>query len=67
MGYTDTDALQIAAIGEEVTGIINANRALGRALNITGTPTFVVADEFVRGYMPLAQMQELIAEKRADM
>lgn len=63
----DTEAMIATARGEKVSGIIRANRILGQALEITGTPTFIIMDEFVRGYMPLPQLQELVAGKRAEM
>ncbi|MEM8570408.1 MAG: DsbA family protein [Pseudomonadota bacterium] len=49
---------------QEVTDRIAANRALAERMSISGTPTFVFQDEMVRGYMPLEQMQAMIADKR---
>lgn len=63
----DEQAAAAAANGAAVTEIITANRALGRALNISGTPTFIIENEFVRGYLPLEQMLEKVGEKRAEM
>lgn len=48
----------------EVNQIINDNRLLGQALQITGTPTFVVQDQMLRGYVPQAQMAQIIARVR---
>lgn len=50
----------------EVNEIIAENRALGQRLNISGTPTFVMDDMVLRGYMPLAQMQDITAQLRAE-
>ncbi len=47
-----------------VTQVIQSNRILGQRLQISGTPTFVVADQMLRGYLPLASMQALIDETR---
>jgi len=49
----------------EVTEVIEANRRLGVQMQITGTPTFVVQDRMLRGYAPLATMQDLVAAARA--
>lgn len=62
--------LDMAAISErmdssEVTEVIASNHALAQRLNIQGTPTFVLEDTMLRGYVPLANMQELVAEVRA--
>ena len=55
-----------AVVVEEVAhGRIAANHALARALNISGTPSFVVGDEMLRGFLPADQMALLIADIRA--
>ena len=48
----------------EVNQIINDNRLLGQAMQITGTPTFVVQDQMLRGYVPQAQMAQVVARGR---
>jgi protein-disulfide isomerase len=50
--------------GPRVTAQIAANYALAEALGITGTPTFVVGDQLLRGYLPLEAMQEVVAQER---
>ncbi len=50
----------------EVNDIISENRALGQRLSISGTPTFVMDDMVLRGYMPLAQMQGIVGQLRAE-
>lgn len=62
-GY-DTDAVLAAMNSDEVARIINDNRLLGQAMQITGTPTFVVQDQMLRGYVPLAQMTQIVAALR---
>lgn len=47
-----------------VTDVITRNRALADALSITGTPTFVIETQLVRGYVPLNQMQQVVAALR---
>jgi protein-disulfide isomerase len=48
----------------EVQEVLAANRALAEALQITGTPTFVLEEQMVRGFLPLAQMQAIVTEVR---
>ncbi|WP_370231814.1 DsbA family protein [Cognatishimia sp.] len=60
------DAEQVLAHmnSEEVRTEIANTRALAQRLQITGTPTFVMQDELLRGYVPLQAMQQLVAQKR---
>jgi len=48
----------------KVDAIISDNHALAQRLQITGTPTFVMEDQLVRGYVPLGAMVEIVAELR---
>jgi protein-disulfide isomerase len=48
----------------EVSAVIDANYALGEALGISGTPTFVMGDQMVRGYVPLPTMEAIVAQER---
>lgn len=50
-----------------VEQIINSNRALGQAMQISGTPTFIIGPEMLRGFMPLAGMQEYVDRARAQL
>lgn len=57
--------LMLAHISDPlVEQIINANRALGDAMQISGTPTFVIGPEMLRGYMPAAGMQDYVDRAR---
>ena len=49
----------------EVDAVIIANQDLGQKMQITGTPTFVVGGQMLRGYVPLEQMQQIVASERA--
>lgn len=60
----DADAIESRMDSPEVTQEIADTRELARRLNITGTPTFVLQDELLRGYLPYDQMQALVDEKR---
>ncbi|MGB5865443.1 MAG: DsbA family protein [Sulfitobacter sp.] len=60
----DMEAIEARMGSDEVTAEIATTRALAGLLQISGTPTFVMHDELLRGYLPLDQMQALVAEKR---
>ncbi|KIN72205.1 DsbA family protein [Sulfitobacter guttiformis] len=60
----DMEAIEARMNSDEVTAEITATRALAGILAISGTPTFVMHDELVRGYLPLEQMQAVVADKR---
>ncbi len=50
--------------GPEVKAVIDANHALGSAMDINGTPMFVFQGSMVRGYIPLDDMRKLVADER---
>ncbi len=60
----DADAIVAQIDSDAVTREIAQTRALAQRLNISGTPTFVMQDEMLRGYLPYDQMRALIDEKR---
>lgn len=49
----------------EVAEVIAENRALAQRMQIGGTPTFVIGDRMLRGYVPQAQMEAMVAALRA--
>lgn len=60
----DFDAIESRMDSDEVTQEIAATRALAQKLRISGTPTFVLEDEMLRGFLPYDQMRAVIDEKR---
>lgn len=54
------DRMNSDSVAEE----IGSTRALADQLRISGTPTFVMKDELLRGYLPFDTMQALVAQKR---
>ena len=62
----DHDAVTEAMNGPDVAEVIAENRALANALQITGTPSFVFEDQMLRGYVPLNQMEQIVAQMRAS-
>jgi len=61
----DMDAIEVRMDSDEVTMEIAQTRALAQQLSISGTPTFVMHDELLRGYLPFDQMMALVDEKRS--
>lgn len=61
----DAEAVLARMDAPEVTAVIAANHALAGRLQINGTPTFVLADQMLRGYVPLDGMTQLVAAARA--
>lgn len=60
----DAAAITARMATPEVTAVIEANRALAQTLQVSGTPTFVIGDRLVRGYVPLDAMQAMVGEAR---
>lgn len=60
----DADAIEAHMDSDEVSAEIAQTRELAGKLDISGTPTFVLQDELLRGYLPYDQMLALVAEKR---
>lgn len=60
------DAAKVKAEMEtpEVMTVIQKNHDLAEALQIQGTPMFVIGDTLVRGYVPLDGMQKIVADAR---
>lgn len=65
MGF-DTDAVMASMLSAQVENVIQSNRALAAQMQISGTPTFVLRDQLLRGYVPLAGMQQIVAQTRAN-
>ncbi|SLN17675.1 DsbA family protein [Roseisalinus antarcticus] len=62
----DADEIFERMGSDEVARIIAENRALAQQLQISGTPTFVLDDQMLRGYLPLAQMAQMVDAVRAE-
>jgi protein-disulfide isomerase len=61
-GSAIVDGMESPAVNDAIA----ANHQLARALQISGTPSFVMDDRMLRGYLPLAEMQALAAEIRQE-
>ncbi len=51
---------------DDVSQILIANRALGQQMGISGTPTFVMQNQMLRGYVPLNGMRQIAEEIRTQ-
>ncbi|MGR3659704.1 MAG: DsbA family protein [Paracoccaceae bacterium] len=60
----DADMILDGMNSDEVSAIISANHALGQIMQINGTPSFIVGDQMLRGYVPYDSMMEIVAELR---
>ncbi|MEM7320817.1 MAG: DsbA family protein [Pseudomonadota bacterium] len=56
----DSDQIVAAMDSDEVSEEIARTRALAQQLNISGTPTFVLETELLRGFLPADQLQEIV-------
>ncbi len=55
----DSDAIIAAMNSDEVTTEIAQTRELAQKMRISGTPTFVMGTELLRGFLPADQMQQI--------
>lgn len=60
----DKDSVLNHMNSEAVIAVIQQNRALGQIMEITGTPTFVLQDEMLRGFVPVDTLLKMVADKR---
>lgn len=65
VGY-DEAALREEMEDPAIAEHIRDTYALARALGVEGTPSFVIGDRVVRGFVQIDQMRELVAEARAE-
>ena len=49
-----------------IDAMLEKNFALARALDVRGTPAFVIGEELVPGALDMNQLKELIANARAN-
>jgi len=62
----DAAALRQAMADPAIAENIRATYALAQQLRIEGTPSFVIGDRIVRGFVQLDQMRELVALARSE-
>lgn len=62
----DGEAIAEAMENPEIDAIIAKNHALAQRMQISGTPTFVVGGQLLRGYLPYEGMQQVVAQERGE-
>ncbi|MFA3917899.1 DsbA family protein [Ruegeria hyattellae] len=62
----DSDAILAAMDSEAVSDEISKTRELAQKLQISGTPSFVLGTEMLRGYLTADQMQQIAEGVRAE-
>ena len=62
----DVSALKAAMQAPDIEETIEKNRQLAKALNISGTPVFVVGSELVPGAIDFSTIQQLIVKARKN-
>lgn len=62
----DAKAIEARMSSPEVMSVIEANHALADKMQISGTPTFVIDQTLVRGYVPLDGMRQIVEGQRQD-
>lgn len=60
----DFDAISTEMASEATAAVIQANHELAASLQINGTPTFIVRETLVRGYVPLDGMRQIVDGQR---
>ena len=60
----DKDSILNHMNNDSVIAVIQQNRALGQIMEITGTPTFVLNDEILRGFVPADALVKMVTDKR---
>ncbi len=62
----DSDAIIAAMDSNQVTEEITRTRALAQRMQISGTPSFILGTEMLRGFLPADQMKQIADGVRAE-
>jgi protein-disulfide isomerase len=70
--YAEASGLDLARLREdaerpEIEAMLQQTYELARKLEVNGTPAFVIGDQMVRGYIPLEQLMQKVAEARQSL
>ncbi len=60
----DADKILARMDGPEVAAHIEQMHELGRRMQVSGTPTFVIGGTILRGYVPLKGMRQIVTAER---
>ncbi|MFC0279784.1 DsbA family protein [Falsigemmobacter intermedius] len=58
------DEVKPAMEAPETLAVIGANQQLASSLQINGTPTFILRETMLRGYVPLDGMRQIVSQQR---
>lgn len=61
----DADGIEARMDDAVITEQLQATRELAQRLQISGTPTFVLKDELLRGFLPADQLEIIVDQKRS--
>ncbi len=61
----DPDKIKADMQDAGISGALQKSYDLAKALNVNGTPTYIIGDEIIPGAVPLDQLQTAIANMRA--
>lgn len=61
----DVEAMRAGMNSRAIDRQLEQNKLLAQQLDITGTPTFVLGDSLIRGYLPEEQMMEAVRLTRS--
>lgn len=62
----DANAITAEMDSDSVSDVIATNHALARELQISGTPSFVMGEQMVRGFVSQDDMQQVVDDIRAN-
>jgi len=62
----DADTILSTMNSDAVSDVIAQNHALAQRMQINGTPGFVIENQMLRGYVPLDEMQQVVAQVRGE-
>ncbi|GAA0286482.1 DsbA family protein [Rhodovulum strictum] len=62
----DGAAILARMTAPEVDAVLASNQSLAQRMQISGTPTFIVGPQMLRGYMPLDGMRRIVSEIREN-
>jgi protein-disulfide isomerase len=62
----DYGALRVGMDMPAVDAVLANNHALAQRMKISGTPSFILGPQMMRGYVPLENMQQIVAEVRGN-
>lgn len=60
----DPEVILAGMDSDDVNNVIAANHALAQRMQISGTPSFIMGDQMLRGYVPLDGMLQIVDELR---